>query len=501
MRLIAKFQMTVPSNDDDVADRIRRVLDRWRAGKFERSEDGGTRIRRGGKDAALDAVSDRVGDLRRDGLVVLEPVEGGSLQTDVDVFSGLGRTAFRCVLSVGSDAGVAPPELSVRAPRFVREIVDLGVAWTIGVSGERVFGRSFAVEADEVPELESLMAAPERRLPIVIVSELLGETLAGDLHERLGHDLCGLAHTVRLSHEASWELTRRLGREWSCYNGAVRLLWPFGSGRNDPRAHPLWTVDQLLQRADDAPRARDRIRGVIAARVLEASTFVADDPAFRDFEGAKLAHAAERARAAAADGGDMGKLADLFADENALLRERVGLQDKEIQTLRENVEALTVAARSSGPDIAEAAEPAPPQTVEDAVATARQELAGRLLIAPETQADLAGLNPAAGPEKILRYLRTLADLSDALAAGPLGRSVPIWLRDRNVDCSGDSETAKGSKEGRRFRTRTIDGESVECPFHAKPFDGTSPDMCARIYFAVLPTEPRVRVGYIGRHVA
>ena len=343
------------------------------------------------------------------------------------------------------------------------------------------------------------MVASERHLPIVIISELFGETLAGDLHERLSQDLCGLAHTVRLSSTASWELTHRRGKEWSCYNGAVRVFWPFRSNSGDFRTLPLWTLDQMLSRADSEVQARDRIRGIIAGRIIEASTFVADDPAFRDFEVAKV-RAAEHARVAALDDGDTRALADAYAIENNVLRGRVDEQEKEIEILRQNVETLTIALRSSQLVTIENAHDAPPQTVEEAVAFARRELGDRVAIAPETDIDVADLNPLAGPpDKILRYLMKLGELADTLAERPLGQAVPIWLRERGIECSVDSETAKASKEGKRFRTRMVNGESIECEFHAKPSESVSPDMCVRIYFRVEVSTPFVKIGYIGRH--
>ena len=501
MRLVAKFQFTAKSEDDGVAQAVNGVLDKWSSRKFDRKDDGSVVIRRSGAPAAFERSSDEIDGKRRDTFTILEPIDGGDLQTDIDVLANAERTAFRCRISVATDGGIIPTGFPLRPPRFVREIVGLGMPWTIGVAGERVFARDFPIDVEDVPELEELMAAPQRRLPIVIVSELDGETLAGDIQERLSQDLCGLAHTVRLSHEAGWELTRSRGREWSCYNGAIRLLWPFRSNSHDHRAHPLWTPDNLL-RVDTAVQARDRLRGIIGGRILEASTFVADDPAFHDFEVAKLRRAADQVRAAAKGDGDMNALADAYATENDALRARVDAQDREIATLQGNIEALTIALRSA-PSAGEAeADEAPPQTIGEAVASARTKLAGRVVIANETDADIEDLNPSAGPpDKILRYLLTLGDLADALSQGPLGQSIPIWLRERNVECSGDSETAKTSDKGKRFRNRIVEGESVECEFHAKPAEGVSPDLCARIYFATGTEAPFVKVGYIGRHSA
>jgi len=345
----------------------------------------------------------------------------------------------------------------------------------------------------------------QRRLPVIVVSEYDGHTLANDMHELVASDLCGLAHVVRLKSDGAWELTNRWGAEWSCYNGAIRLLWPMRGGRGDPRAHPLWTMDRLMSQTDDEAVARDRLRHAIVRRILDASTYVPNDPAFADFVKLHERQLADEARAAASGSPERSK--EEYEDQIASQRAEIDRKDAEIRTLKENIDSLSMAlrnmrpAREVGSDEQLVTYVTEPQSVAEAVATARCELAGRVEIAVETDADVANLNSEAGPpEKILRYLRTLGELAEQLAEGPLGQSVPIWLRKRGVDCSGESETSKNSGAGKRFRNRKVNGREVDCEFHAKPSEVTSPDRCARIYFATSPTKPHVLVGYIGRHV-
>lgn len=501
MRVVAKVQLTTLNGPDDLGASALRLLERWADRKFIVDDAGAFRIRASGLQAQWDQRADSVGDVRLDRVCVLEPVERGSLQMDVDLLADAHRTAFRCILRVGSDAGVAPTDVQVRAPRFVREIVALPCSWTVGAGGEAVFAHPFFIDVDELPVLDELMVSPVRRLPVVIVSEHDGETLAGDLHEKLAHDLCGLAHVVRLSTEASWALTHSRGKEWSCYNGAVRLFWPFRANMPDFRAHPLWTYDLLAARFETEQQAREHLRRELARRILEASTFVADDPKFDEFAAMRSHAALDTARAAAAEGGDFRQLADAYAVENDELRAKVDDQREQIDLLRQQVEALNPARHLPPAETGDERGETPPQTVAEAVSIARHELAGTVAIAFETDVDIAHLNPAAGPpDKILRYVRTLGNLATALANGPIGLSVPQWLKARNVECSVDSETTKLSKEGKRFRNRPVNGEPVDCEYHLKPADKVRPDMCARIYFATATTAPFVKVGYIGRHI-
>jgi hypothetical protein len=498
VRVVAKFQFV--SSTGVELDAVSDILQAWGDSKFQTGVDGTTTIKKSGVQAIFDKRSDTIDKTSLVTFDVLEPVSGGQLQTQVKLLKAPEQFHFQCVLTLGSERGLVSPTVDIHSPRFIREIIELPAQWRVAQDAERVFAKCFDVKTQDITELERLIKASQRRLPIVVISELRGETLAGDVHERVSIDTCGLAHTCRLTSDASWELTNLLGKEWSCYNGAIRLFWPFRGNRTDPRAHPLWTMDRLLWRVDDEEEARDRFRRELNEQLIEASTFVADDPAFARFESSKLSAARESSRLSA-EAGDYKALADSYASENDALRTTNDIQLKEIETLKQNIESLTLALRSERSVTTQDVPEAPPETVLEAVQSARDKLAKTVSFGPDIDRQLETLNSTAGPpDKVFRYLMTLGDLAQTLDQNkPLGRSVPLWLRDKNVEASGESETIKNSKDARRHRTFRIDGHDVHCEYHAKPSDGVHPDLCVRIYFAVSDQHPRIQIGYIGRH--
>jgi hypothetical protein len=499
MRVVAKFQFASAAAG---ADRVVQVIERWVSRKFEQDANGSTIIRTSGLAALLDRLDEKLDDATQTTFRVIEPVSGGQLETQIRVLETAAGIRFQCSLALGSDNGLQPPRVEIRSPRFVREIIELDPGWRVGDEGERVFSKCFEVEETDIMDLEALITAPERRLPVIAVSELQGETIAGNLHERISVATCGLAHTCRLSREASWELTNKVGKEWSCYNGAVRLFWPFRINRDDFRAHPLWTYDYLMSRADNEIAARDRFLHELTERLFEASTFVADDSTFGWFESEKIRRRYDADRVNATEGGDFQALADSYAAENDVLRVALDAATRQNETLQQNVEALTIALRSGQAAAArDSSDAAPPTSVADAAHIARTTLADKVAFSVEIDNQIASLNATAGPpDKVLRHLRSLGDLSQTLSSGnPLGRSVPIWLREKGVECSGESETTKSNKDAKRRRTFIIKGEEIYCEYHTKPSDKVPPDFCVRIYFAVTEQVPCVRVGYIGRH--
>ena len=509
MQTMAKFRFgsapqgrTSPSEQFEA---IEKVISDWAATKFSSTEDGMHVIRRTGAPAQFDSQF-RVHDGQRlRTYLTMESVPTGELFTSVKMHESDEWLSFSCTISVESSLGIVPTNTPIYSPRFVRKILDIPFEWRTRLRGERIFRKPFRVGADDVPTLWNLLTSADRRLPVVALSELDGQLLTDGLDQCINDDLSGLVHTVRLSSDAAWEMTLNYGREWSCYNGAVRLYWPFQQTRNAFRSHPLWTLDNLLRSQKSESEAANRVRGSLREQVIAASTFRPDDPALSAFERDAERSVLTAAIAQASADHDYSKLERLYADDNDRLRERISTLETANSELQARIEYLTLVS-SSRPtfDQSEEAVPveeAPPQTVREAVDRFKRTHGDTVEIASETDGDIEHLNETAGPpEKILRYLDALALLSERISSeGSVGMSIPVWLRDRNVDCSVDSETDKNSKKAKAFRTRAINGTERECQFHLKPSDATSPDMCARIYFTVTDDYPHVRVGYIGRH--
>lgn len=111
----------------------------------------------------------------------------------------------------------------------------------------------------------------------------------------------------------------------------------------------------------------------------------------------------------------------------------------------------------------EANDEAPPTTVMDAIEIAKCRYKEELVFADDINDHAATLAAAAGgPDKVLRYLGALAEMSATLSKAPLGKAIPIWLRDAGVEASGESETIKKSPAARAARTFRINGNDVYC---------------------------------------
>ena len=443
---------------------------------------------------------------------LIEEIATGNFRTHITLAQAGEEVEVHCNLSVGGEAEIAPVLFDARCPQVLRDIIDIG-DWNNGQNALRTSPLRYSGPLGG-QDLVDLLWSEARSIPVVVVSDYDGLVLHPDIEQRLARDLAGLALIARIDAQAAWYVSEQKGREWSCYNGAIRLYWPIASTADPrPRRHPLWTADRLLSGVPDTESAAERIRNQIRRQVLGQSAFsnwesrVASEirGRIRDHEIAE--REAERQRARGAD--DWKGLAESYSRENDSLQTKRDALLEDIGGLKNTISELTAQLRNAeqtlrysvAPDDVAPAEEPPPETLRDAVDMANQRCADVLVFGSDVVKGVSGLSGEAGPpEKVLYYLDQLAEMTRARNNGGLGTSANRWLAQRNVTASGESETIRNSPT--EMQRRTWDdgtGERRSFELHLKPNDAAHPDLCVRIYHDYSAELGKTIVGWIGRH--
>lgn len=406
-------------------------------------------------------------------------------------------------LGKASQQPLSPLTYDVHCPRVVRDFIGYALPWhysgdPLSKGSEKRHGR-IAGEA-----LAELVTSPTRMLPLVVVSEHLGFVLHPEVTENLAQELLGLAHVYQIDGDASWGLTGKLGEQWSCYNGAIRLYWPHADMRKDPFVHPLWTARKLLDFNSDTKISADQLCNHLRRRLTELSSFIVREPAVLTSLAVldrEKRFRAERIRFE--DASEFRQLAESYAAEAAELRLALAAKQEEVEILGSQVESLSFAfqwkAEEESREIAPESE-TPPATVAEAVQIAERETADILFFGSDVSHGVEGLSPQAGPpEKVLHYLRALAKWGRAKKVGSLSTSTLEWFKRENVKASQEYEIVSNSTGARAKRTFNAGDASRFFEWHLKPADAVSPDKCVRIYFDWSDDLSKVIVGWIGRH--
>lgn len=508
MRTLASYSLEAMASAavaaPQLAGYVRAHINAWlqAKGELQVADDRGTLRLRDGRlaDVACHELATSKGSLFE--ISVTEPTSGGSFQTSLAVAHEPGRVSISCELSAGSQS-LMPLWVDVHCPRIIREILAVdGASWMYQGSRLSQSPQAFRGSAGGDAFIDLVWDAA-RAVPVIAISEENGLLLHPGLVEALAADLAGLAVVGHLDSDASWRMTSRRGKHWSCYGGAIRLYWPGVENGTAPLDNPLWTPQRLLHGLVDTESAAGRIRRQIRRHVLRQSAFgVVPSTLFATIRRSAREEELAALHGRIQQGDDHRAIAEEYFTKLVRLNDLLESRNHEIEQIRAQVASLQVALRWR--DETEGAvapvEEAPPATVEDAVLTAMDRY-DTLVFGRDVNEGIATLTPEAGPpDKILTYLRALAEMAQARRKGPLGTSPVKWLTDQGVSASGETEQVRTSPD--KMRARTWDdglGRRRQFELHLKPAEGTSPDRCVRIYFDYDEESGRALVAWVGRH--
>lgn len=132
-------------------------------------------------------------------------------------------------------------------PAFVRQLID-----EVGLNdGRRLSAAPQRISAHHIDKLAFFLCAPDRRLPVVLISQAKNPALGQNGYlvdgRKLASELAGSAHVMVIDWDATYDLSRIVGDEWSCFGGAVRIYWPSSIDfeADDPYEHPLYTAQTI----------------------------------------------------------------------------------------------------------------------------------------------------------------------------------------------------------------------------------------------------------------
>jgi len=290
------------------------------------------------------SASSKIGSF--DEIVLQEPTSSGQrFVTTIAILYHTDRVIVHATLSVQNlNVVVAPVFTDPRCPSVVKRLLDLRSDWHLGGSELPHPVAEQISDSEGGEKLASAIQDPARTLPIVVVSEIENEPVWDNLEQSLAADLAGLARVVRIDDNASWALSDKLGKLYSCYRGAVRLYWPSGKELNAhvPRSS-VWTASQMLSQDSDG-KGMLRFRALLRRTVMGVASLTVEPPAaIREIQNqaarARL-HALEQR---ASSNSEEIELARLFIQENEELKASLDEANREIARQASKAEAAEYA--------------------------------------------------------------------------------------------------------------------------------------------------------------
>ncbi len=230
-------------------------------------------------------------------------------------------------------------------PAFARDVI---AACDARLDGRKVTLTPWVIDTeDEVEQLVELLRLENRTADVVVLSlpehsnDRSDELISSD---SLARDLAGAAHVVVISGPAAFQLSDRVGREFSVFHQAVRTYRPgFDPDTEAPFAHPLGLAERILNWEGGPDGYRRFISSEVLRRTVEGSDALKRLPSFAE---AKRIAAELRRRSAKQSGSSNDELLALAEDEIAQLKNDLASQGQESSELLGVAEAEREAAEA-----------------------------------------------------------------------------------------------------------------------------------------------------------
>jgi hypothetical protein len=428
---------------------------------------------------------------------------------DLGVEGGAAWLRARVQLYSAFEGRLTSPRVHPGRPGVIRAIAD---ALDVRMDGWQL-GEWRTIGRDAVPGYLNFLTSRDRQIPVVALSA----SRDGELYldpARTADRLLGLAHVVVVDPDASFAVSDGLGKELSCYWGAVRIYWPGLRRGDDPYHHRLFVGGALEHFGREG----------LAAEIFETLGRLAglsiDRPALRrrleiERHAQELtAHEQERAElrqrvSDAAGAGDDQELLAMLTEEYEQMEAKANAAESalldaeiEVETFRQERDEArrqlveltrTMGMQPHGPEGTEE-DPGPPATVLDAVnrAALRSE---HTIFLPEAF-DSADQSQYQDPSRVLDDLRLVEEIARDWATGELATGPHEAFKQR---CSGyrDGIGQKASTQYAVDYEREYQDERIMLGPHIRRGIGAV-SAILRIYLYFDSTHQKILVGHVGR---
>ena len=409
---------------------------------------------------------------------------------------------------------------TVRYEPFRPGVVDrlLALAHTSAFGGEPIPRDAVRYDVTAVPRLlDELLLNPARQLPLVVLAPAESGRPLVDAAVVM-EELRGLAHVAELSsRQATFALTDRVGKFWSCFNGAARIYWPKLTLDESFKSHPLFFPGDYPPGPDTDERLpldiHRKLIAVALRRTVEAPLVtqlraLAD----RQAQGQTEARLAELARGVAEGREFMAALEQAWS-ENRALADELQLARLELAELGERHAAMEGQWATVSADIAQAQAAALAERraaeryrlkylagmrrVREAVALAQEEFAETLVFLPSAVKS-ADDSPYLDPARVFTLFSALDGVARAVKArGGLGEDLHAVLLRAGFEYKPHISMTSEGKHGDEYHF-VYNGERKLFESHVTLGGSHNPQECLSVHWRRDGAD-RFVIAWCGKH--
>ena len=400
---------------------------------------------------------------------------------------------------------------NVGKPGIVDDILS---SYNCKISGEQIPVQYQKISVGDVETfVTDVLEDKNRVFPVILLSKDVWTELPFVDPENLQKKLLGFAKVVVIDKYASFELTDIVGKQLSCYNGAIRIYWSGFTKTAYPFSHPLYLQEIMLSFKEEGSYIETHLFRLLASIAsLRYAEGTLTRKALQTFQNKRIEEMA-RIRKELQDNklniDEIYPALEKSWDENERLqdelnenRARIQELENEIANHRENYQSLIEYQKTSELALPEKGETVELDSVLAAITEARNHFEKCSLYIWDSAIESAEKSKFAHPKEIFDALKVITNVGDKyFETLKTGESMGSW--EQFFEARGfkyaptDSEmTINLYGKDRIFSHK---GESKQMLKHLT-LGGGDRTNCVQIYFEPNDTKQKIEVGYCGMHL-
>ena len=410
---------------------------------------------------------------------------------------------------------VRPTRYALGRPKIVSDVL---TAFSCTIGGQEVPTTHTVLRAPDVAGfVDTVLASKDRALPVIVVSPDVWTEKPVVNTTVLQTTLVGFGQVVLLVDKwAAFKLTDKIGRELTCFDGAVRIYWPGFSPTDRPFIHPLYLGRSIKHHRNYGRELKSHLfrmfAGMSAFRAGELGPILTVRRQIESLQENAIVHLREQMKAGTAEN------EQLLAELERQLQENEKVT-KERDDLSFKVEELTEELERQRANWALYEQYTTPQatqyeftpddsskqqvvvtSVQDAVEKAECDFVDTIVFI-EGAKNSAKDSPFQSPELVYHLFEALNELClKWKQEGKLGETWKMALTGRGFEYKPDiSETAKGSFKA--DYTFMYKGKKLLFGEHVTFGVGQDPQKCLSVHWHRDNASKIIAIGHCGKHLA
>ncbi|MFP4107230.1 MAG: hypothetical protein ACLFVU_14250 [Phycisphaerae bacterium] len=406
---------------------------------------------------------------------------------------------------------IRPTRFDLGRPRLVWDAL---TSFDCTIGGQPVPVGHRELRAAEVSGFaDDVVLSGRRALPIIMVSPDSWTEHPIVNAAALQNAVAGFAEVVKLADKwAAFKLTDKIGKELSCFNGAVRVYWPGLTLSDRPYQHPLYLANSIKYHRNHGRELKSHLfrvfAGMSAFRAGELGPIRAVRRTIEAQRDGQLTRLREQVASGEVENSELlASLEDAWNENEQLKAERDRLAEQ-VETLGTELEAQKAnwATYEEYMERQEGKEEITPDSeaeteefanVLEAYERAKQDFGDNLVFLESADRSAAD-TPFKSPRRVYEALEALSQVAMEWKEndGRLGRSFKDAMAQLGFDVHGVSDTSKG-KWGDDYKF-IYEGERRLFEDHVTLGAG-QPDTCLSIHWYRDDENLAVVIGHCGIH--